>query len=81
MNPHTPREFHFGSWSPGGLSNLQRAIVGVKTQWLEELFISMKIFWNVNILNGLALPIWTSKTQVMAKRRAGNQIDNLTSDQ
>jgi hypothetical protein len=22
--------------------------------------------------------LWTSKTQVMAKRKAGNQIDNLT---
>jgi hypothetical protein len=49
MNPHTPREFHFGSWSPGGLLNLQRAITGVKTQWFEELFISMEIFWNVDI--------------------------------
>jgi len=42
MNPHTPREFHFGSWSPGGLLSLQRAIAGVKTQWLEELFISLE---------------------------------------
>jgi hypothetical protein len=49
MNPHTPREFHFGSWSPSGLLNLQRAILGVKTQWLEELFISMEISWNVDI--------------------------------
>jgi hypothetical protein len=31
MNPHTPREFHFGSWTPGGLPNLQRGIVGVMT--------------------------------------------------
>ncbi len=29
----------------------------------------------------LALFIWTSKTQVMAKRRARNQIANLTPDQ
>jgi hypothetical protein len=42
MNPHTPRKFHFGSWSLGGLPNFQRAIAGVKTQWLEEFFISME---------------------------------------
>jgi len=44
MNPHTPREVHFGSWSPGGFPNLQRVIARVKTQWLEELFISMGSF-------------------------------------
>jgi hypothetical protein len=34
-----PREFNFGSWSFDGLLNLQKAISGVKTQWLEESFI------------------------------------------
>jgi hypothetical protein len=80
MNLHTPREFHFGSWSPRGVLNLQKAIVGVKTQWLEEFFISLKFFWNVNILNGFASFIWTSETQVMAKRRVGSQIGNLIPD-
>jgi len=42
MNPCTPREFHFGSWSFGGLLNFQKEIARVKTQWLEELFISLK---------------------------------------
>jgi hypothetical protein len=42
MNLHTPREFHFGSWSPSGLPNFQRAIVGIKIQWLEEFFISLE---------------------------------------
>jgi hypothetical protein len=32
-------------------------------------------------LNGLALLIWTSTTQVMAKRRAGSQTGSLTIDQ
>ncbi len=36
--------FHFGSWSPDGLLNLQREISGVKTHWTKELFISLKIF-------------------------------------
>jgi len=33
---------HVGSWNPGGLPNVQRAIAKVKTQWLEELFISLE---------------------------------------
>jgi hypothetical protein len=49
MNPHTPKESHFGSWNLGGLLNIQRAIVGVKTQWFEELFISLKRFWNLDV--------------------------------
>jgi hypothetical protein len=32
----------FGRWSPGGLLNLQKTIVGAKTQWLEEFIISLK---------------------------------------
>jgi hypothetical protein len=31
-------------------------------------------------LKWVRMTIWTSKTQVMAKRRAGSQIDNLTPD-
>jgi hypothetical protein len=45
MNPHTPkRASTLGVWSPGGLSNLQREIAGVKTQWIEEFFISLEIY-------------------------------------
>jgi len=45
MNLHTPKGAStLGVWSPGGLSNLQKAIVGVKTQWIEEFFISLKIY-------------------------------------
>jgi hypothetical protein len=39
-----PRElplWEFGS--PGGLPNFQRAIVGVKTQWIEEFYIIGKL--------------------------------------
>jgi len=49
MNPHTPKEFHLGIWSLGGLPNFQRAIAGVKTQWLEEFFKSLESSWNVDI--------------------------------
>jgi hypothetical protein len=40
---------HIGSWTPGGLPNLQRVIAGVKIQWLEELFISLESPWNVDV--------------------------------
>jgi hypothetical protein len=42
-------KFHFGSWNPSGLSNLQRAIAGVKTQGFEEFFILMESSWNIDI--------------------------------
>jgi len=45
---------HFGSWSLDGLSNLQRAIAGVKIHWIEEVFILVEFFWNVDVLNRLA---------------------------
>jgi len=82
MNPHTTKATpHFGRWCLGGLLKLQRVISGVKTQCLGPFFISSESSWNVDVENGLALLIWTSKTQVMAKRRAESQIDNLTPDQ
>jgi hypothetical protein len=78
---HSQGNSHFGKWSPGGLSKLQRAISRVKTQWLVVFFISLESSWNLDVLNGLSLLIWTSKTQVVAKRRAGSQTANLTPDQ
>jgi hypothetical protein len=77
---HSQGNSHFGRWSPGGLPKFQRAIAGVKTQWLATFFISLESSWNVDVWNGLALLIWTSETQVMAKRRAGSQITSLTPD-
>jgi hypothetical protein len=32
-------------------------------------FISLESYWNIDVENGLPLFIWTSETQVMAKRR------------
>jgi hypothetical protein len=31
-------------WGVGVLLNLQRAIAGIKTQWIEEFFISLKSY-------------------------------------
>jgi hypothetical protein len=39
---HSQGSFHLGSWSPSGLLNVQRSIAKAKTQWIEELFISLK---------------------------------------
>jgi hypothetical protein len=39
---HSQGNSHFGRWSPGGLPKLQRAIWGVKTQWLVAFFISLE---------------------------------------
>jgi hypothetical protein len=45
MNPHTPKGASIlGVWSLGGPPNLQRVIARVKTQWIEELFISLKSY-------------------------------------
>jgi hypothetical protein len=75
---HSQMNSHFGNWSPNGLPNLQTEILGVKTHYIKEFLISLKSSWNLNVWNGLAWPIWTPKTQVMAKRKAGSQIGNLT---
>jgi hypothetical protein len=40
---------HFGKWSPGGFSKLQKAILGIKNQWIVAFFISMKSSWNVDV--------------------------------
>jgi hypothetical protein len=39
---HSQVNSHVGSWSPIGLSNLQKVIAKVKTPHLEKFFISLK---------------------------------------
>jgi len=67
---HSQVNSHFGSSSPNGFPNFQRAIIGVKTHWIEKFLISLESSWNLDVWNGLASPIWTPKTQIMAKKRA-----------
>jgi hypothetical protein len=43
-----PRELHLGSWSPDGLLNVQREITRVKTQWIQEFFIPLESYWNLD---------------------------------
>jgi len=39
-----PSELPFGSWSPGGVPNFQRAMEEVKTFHIRELFISLESY-------------------------------------
>jgi len=45
MNPHTPKGAStLGvGWNPDGVPNFQKVITGVKTEWIEEFLISLKI--------------------------------------
>ncbi len=70
----------WGLGSPPGLPKLQSSIPGVKTPCIGVLFISLKNYRSVDVENGLAWAIWTSVTQVMAKRRAGSQTNSLAPD-
>jgi hypothetical protein len=46
---HFQVSFHFGSWSPDGLPNLQGAIAGAKTHGIEDFFIPLKSYGNVDV--------------------------------
>jgi hypothetical protein len=70
----------WGLGSPPGLPKLQSSIAGVKTPCIKVFFKWLENYWNVDVENGLAWAIWTSIIQVMAKKKAGNQIGNLTPD-
>ncbi len=52
---HSQMNFHYvGSWSPGELPKLQRAIARVKTPRLVDFFISLESYQNLDVENGLA---------------------------
>jgi hypothetical protein len=63
-----------------GLLKFQNSLAGVKTPCIKALFISLKSYQSVDVENGLAWAVWTSTAQVMAKRRAESQTDNLTQE-
>jgi hypothetical protein len=63
-----------------GLLKLQRSMAGVKTPHIEVFFISLESYWSVDVEYGLALAIWISAAQVMAKRRVESQTASLTPD-
>jgi hypothetical protein len=45
MNVHIPKGAStLGVWSLGGFLNFWKAIAGVKTQWIEEFFMSLESY-------------------------------------
>jgi len=74
---HTPK---LGLGNPPRLPKLQSSITGVKTPCIGVFFISLENYRSVDVENGFACLIWTSTTQVMAKRKARSQTGSLTFD-
>jgi hypothetical protein len=80
MNIHTPKWtpiLGVGVWWTPGTS--EKDCKGQNPSPCGVLYIIEKLLKR-NVQNGLAWPIWTSATQVMAKRRVGSQIGSLTPD-
>jgi hypothetical protein len=68
----------WGLGSPLRLPKFQSLIAGVKTSHIGAFFISWESYQSVDVENEFASTIWTSATQVMAKRKVRSQIDSLT---
>jgi hypothetical protein len=63
----------WGLGSPRGLLKLQSWIAWVKTPCIWVFFISLESYESVDVENELAWAIWTSRAQVVCKRRAGSR--------
>ncbi len=74
---HTPKSGNLES--SGTPENLELELKGQNTSHWDVLGVIGKVF-KCRCLIGLALAISTSATQVMDKRRAGNQTGNSTPD-
>jgi len=66
--------FHFGSWSPDGFLNFQKAITGVKTHWIEKLLISLESPWNTMSKMSLHDPFGHLKHKLWSKERPGIKL-------
>jgi len=64
----------WGLGSPSGLPKLQSSIARVKTPCLEAFFISLKIYWSVDVENGLAWAIWTLQHKLWQKEGSGIKL-------
>jgi hypothetical protein len=74
---HTPE---MGTWESFGTpESSEFDCKGQNTLHWGVLYIIGRLL-KCRCRNGLAWPIWTSATQVMAKRKAGSQTGSLTSD-
>ncbi len=43
---HSQMNSHFGTWSPYGIQNFQKVILGIKNHWIEKFFIPLEISWH-----------------------------------
>jgi hypothetical protein len=76
---HSQVSSHFGGWSLSRLPNFQRAIVGVKTHHIEEFFISLKRYWNLDVLNWARmtnLDIWNTSYGQKKGQESNCQFDS-----
>jgi len=46
--PHSRVSSHFGSWNFNAFPNFQRAILGVKTHFIETFLTLLEISWNAD---------------------------------
>jgi hypothetical protein len=53
---------------------LQRVIAEVKTHWIEEIFISLEIYWNLDVWNGLYDSFRHLKHKLWPKERPGVKL-------
>jgi hypothetical protein len=78
---HSQSNSHFVRWSPGGLPKLQRAIWGVKTQWLVTFFISLEKILELRCLKWVRiahLDIWNTSYGQKKGRESNYQFDSRT---
>jgi hypothetical protein len=64
--------------SPSGLPKFQSSIARAKTPHIGVFFISLESYQSVDVENELAWAIWTSTSQVIAKRKVESQTSSLT---
>ncbi len=69
-----------GLGNPPRFPKFQNSIARAKTPCIGVFFIPLESYGSIDVENGPAWAIWTSAAQVMAKRKAGSQIGNLTPD-
>ncbi len=65
---------HFGTWSPNGLLNLQKAIIEVKINWIKEFLVLLKRSWNVDVEMGLHDPFGQLKHKLWHKKGSGVKL-------
>ncbi len=76
---HSQKSFHFGSWNPSELPNVQRAIARVKIQWLEKFFYIIKKLLKHRCLKWARithLDIWNRSYGQKKGRKSNWQFDS-----